>query len=106
MATFRFGLAITLKPGVPDAASEVARNSLVDLVQDPKFQEGTAVVVSDVKAGKYISVQLDSESAELATVQIRSMCDQLLVGKVAEQYDISRIEEKDESGTYRQVTST
>ncbi len=44
---------------------------------------------SDVRVGKYMTLQLEADSAEQARERITEMCRQLLVNPITEDYELS-----------------
>jgi phosphoribosylformylglycinamidine synthase PurS subunit len=77
MATFLAKVYVSLKPTVNDPQGLTIAAGLQSL--------GFAGV-SDVRAGKYIEVSLNADSAEEARTQVDAMCDKLLANPVIESY--------------------
>ena len=73
----RVKVFVSLKNGVLDPQGKAIERSLHTL----GFPE-----VKDVRAGKYIELQLDDESRVAAESRIREMCDKLLANPVIEDY--------------------
>ena len=71
----RVKVFVSLKNGVLDPQGKAIERSLHTL----GFPE-----VRDVRAGKYIELQVDGESRETAESRIREMCDKLLANPVIE----------------------
>lgn len=77
-------VTVGLRPGVLDVQGKAVANALHDL--------GFAAV-SDARVGKVIELELHGVvDRDVAEVQVRDMCEQLLANTVIESYDI-RIEE-------------
>lgn len=70
---------ITTKEDVIDAQGQATEAALRKLGHDN---------VSKVRIGKTIAIDLDTGDLAAAEQLIHQMCDQLLVNKVVEQYDI------------------
>jgi phosphoribosylformylglycinamidine synthase len=68
---------VSLKPTVNDPQGLTIADGLRSL----GFSE-----VEGVRAGKYIEVRLQAESAEAARARVDSMCDRLLANPVIESY--------------------
>ena len=75
----RVRVLVTPKEGVLDPEGRAVQNALADL--------GYAGV-SDVRMGKVITLDLDTDDAERAREQVREMCEKLLANPVIEQYEI------------------
>jgi phosphoribosylformylglycinamidine synthase len=71
----RVKVFVSLKNGVLDPQGKAIERSLHTL----GFPE-----VRDVRAGKYIELQVDGDSRETAESRIREMCDKLLANPVIE----------------------
>lgn len=70
---------VTLKPALFDAQGQTIKKALQQLGHNG---------VSDVRIGKYITVQLSGEAATMES-ELDEMCRQLLANPVMEDYDIS-----------------
>jgi phosphoribosylformylglycinamidine synthase len=70
-------IVVTLKKGVSDPQGLTVQNALKTMQYSG---------ISDVRVGKYIEVLLNSKNDEDAKVEIRSICDKLLVNPIIEQY--------------------
>jgi phosphoribosylformylglycinamidine synthase len=68
---------ITLKPGVNDPQGLTIRGGLHQLGFD---------TVTDVRAGKYMEIQLDQEDSRAASDSVAEMCDQLLANPIIEEF--------------------
>ncbi len=68
---------VTFKRGVIDPQGETIRSSLVAL------GFGT---VSEVKAGKFMTIKLEAASENDARAQVEDMCRRLLANPVIEEY--------------------
>jgi phosphoribosylformylglycinamidine synthase subunit PurS len=73
----RVKIFVSLKRGVLDPQGKAIERSLHTL--------GYAEV-RDVRAGKYLELEVDASSAEGAAIRIREMCDKLLANPVIEDY--------------------
>ncbi|HEY7166603.1 MAG TPA: phosphoribosylformylglycinamidine synthase subunit PurS [Candidatus Binatia bacterium] len=73
----RVKVFVSLKSGVLDPQGKAIERSLHTL----GFPE-----VTDVRAGKYIELQIDGDSCEAAETRVREMCDKLLANPVIEDY--------------------
>jgi phosphoribosylformylglycinamidine synthase len=73
----RVKVFVSLKSGVLDPQGKAIERSLHAL----GFPE-----VKDVRAGKYIELELEGESRDTAESRIREMCDKLLANPVIEDY--------------------
>jgi len=78
---------VTLKPLVNDPAGLVIRDGLRHL----GFNE-----VESVRSGKYLRIEVDSDSAADAEQRVDEMCRQLLANPVIEDY---RFEIREAAGT-------
>jgi phosphoribosylformylglycinamidine synthase len=72
-------IQITLKAGVLDPQGSAIQRSLARL----GFKG-----VGDVRQGKYIELDLDTEDAATARAQVEAMCQRLLANPVIEDYHI------------------
>ena len=70
---------ITLKKDVLDPQGSVIANSLKSLGFDN---------VRDVRQGKFIELEIESEDRESATKQCDEMCEKLLANLVIEDYSV------------------
>lgn len=70
---------VTLKQGVLDPQGQAVQRSLARL----GYQE-----VEGVRLGKYIEIELGSESADEARSRLTEMCERLLANTVIENYRI------------------
>jgi phosphoribosylformylglycinamidine synthase len=75
----RVRVLITPKPGVLDPEGRAIERALQEL-----GYEG----VGDIRAGKLIVLDLDTDDPARATALTREMCDKLLANPVIEQYKI------------------
>jgi phosphoribosylformylglycinamidine synthase len=73
----RVKIFISLKPGVLDPQGKAIERSLRTL----GYEE-----IKEVRAGKYLELEMDVASVEAAEVRIRAMCDKLLANPVIEDY--------------------
>jgi phosphoribosylformylglycinamidine synthase subunit PurS len=80
MSTFLAEVRVMLKPSVNDPQGLSIRNALRTL----GFEN-----VSDVRAGKLISVTLEAADSEQAKEQVRAMADRLLANPVIEVFEVS-----------------
>lgn len=72
---------IGLKKGVLDSQGKATHHTLDTL----GFQE----IVADVRVGKQIIMQLNSDNEETAKEEVTKMCEQLLANTVIEDYEIT-----------------
>jgi phosphoribosylformylglycinamidine synthase len=70
---------VSPKQGVLDPQGQAAQGALQSL----GFGE-----VSEVRIGKYITLQLEGEDAERAGERVREMCERLLANPIIEDYRI------------------
>lgn len=82
--TFRAKILIFLKEGVLDTQGKTVAKSLQQL--------GYASL-RNARVGKYIQLWIDADSREEARKQADSMCDDLLVNDLIEDYSIQLEEE-------------
>ena len=80
---------VSLKEGVLDPQGKAIERSLHTL----GYQEGR-----DVRIGKYLEIEIDASSREVAEEKARQMCEKLLANPVIENY---RFEIEDASPTAR-----
>ena len=73
----RVKIIVSLKNGVLDPQGKAIERSLNTL----GYQE-----VLDVRAGKYLELNIDAPSRAAAELRIREMCDKLLANPVIEDY--------------------
>ena len=73
----RVKIYVSLKSGVLDPQGKAIERSLHTLGYDE---------VREVRAGKYIELELDAVSAEAAELRIREICDRLLTNPVIEDF--------------------
>lgn len=73
---------ITLKPGLLDVQGKTVKNALETL----GFKQ-----VQDVRIGKYIEMQIKSQSLQAAKREVERMCRKLLSNPVIEQYRIELV---------------
>ncbi|HEY7716803.1 MAG TPA: phosphoribosylformylglycinamidine synthase subunit PurS [Candidatus Binatia bacterium] len=73
----RVKIFISLKSGVLDPQGKAIERSLHTLGYDE---------VREVRAGKYIELELEAPSRDAAEVRIREICDKLLANPVIEDY--------------------
>jgi phosphoribosylformylglycinamidine synthase len=73
----RVKIFISLKSGVLDPQGKAIERSLHTL----GYNE-----VREVRAGKYIELELEAPSRDAAEVRIREICDKLLANPVIEDY--------------------
>jgi phosphoribosylformylglycinamidine synthase len=77
MPSFLAKVYVSLKPTVNDPQGLTIADGLRSL----GFSE-----VSSVRAGKYIEIWLEAESAEQAGQRVDAMCDKLLANPIIESY--------------------
>ena len=77
MASFRAEVHVVLKPLVNDPAGLVIRDGLRHI----GFND-----VGGVRAGKYLTIDLDAEDHAEAGARIEEMCQKLLANPVIEEY--------------------
>jgi phosphoribosylformylglycinamidine synthase len=77
VANFTARVYVSLKPTVNDPQGLTIADGLRSL----GFAE-----VEGVRAGKYIEIRLDADSAEAARGRVDAMCDKLLANPVIETY--------------------
>ena len=70
---------VTPKPGVLDPEGRAVQSALADLGYD---------LVSDVRTGKVIELELATDDAAHARALVVEMCEKLLANPVIEQYQI------------------
>ncbi|GGK33990.1 phosphoribosylformylglycinamidine synthase subunit PurS [Caldalkalibacillus thermarum] len=80
---YRFKIFVILKKGVLDPQGQAVKKSLHAL----GYQE-----VQEVKVGKYMEVDLEAESVDVARERVKHMCDKLLANPVIEEYRIEQAE--------------
>ena len=73
----RVKIFVSLKRGVLDPQGKAIERSLHTL----GYQE-----VREVRAGKYIELELDATSRDAAELRIREICDKLLANPVIEDF--------------------
>jgi phosphoribosylformylglycinamidine synthase PurS subunit len=73
----RVKIYVSLKSGVLDPQGKAIERSLHTLGYDE---------VREVRAGKYIELELEAVSAEAAELRIREICDRLLTNPVIEDF--------------------
>lgn len=73
----RVKIFVSLKRGVLDPQGKAIERSLHTLGY-PEIQ--------DVRMGKYLELDIDTASREVAEIRIREMCDKLLANPVIEDY--------------------
>lgn len=73
----RVKIYVSLKSGVLDPQGKAIERSLHTLGYDE---------VREVRAGKYIVLELEAVSAEAAELRIREICDRLLTNPVIEDF--------------------
>jgi phosphoribosylformylglycinamidine synthase subunit PurS len=71
---------IGLKKGVLDSAGKATHHTLDTL--------GFKETVKDVRIGKQIIMELNSEDKDAATTEVTNMCEKLLANTVIEDYEI------------------
>ena len=71
---------VTPKPGVLDPEGRAVQSALADLGYD---------LVSDVRTGKVIELELATDDAAHARALVVEMCEKLLANPVIEQYHIT-----------------
>jgi phosphoribosylformylglycinamidine synthase len=81
--TMRVRIFVSLKKGVLDPQGKAIERSLHAF----GYNE-----VQDVRAGKFLELEVDATSRESAEARVREMCDKLLANPVIEDY---RFEIKD-----------
>lgn len=77
MAVFQADVHVELKPLVNDPAGLVIRDALRHIGFDG---------VQGVRAGKYLSIQLDAANPAEAEARVREMCQRLLSNPVIEDF--------------------
>ena len=77
MASFRAEVHVVLKPLVNDPSGLVIRDGLRHI----GFND-----VAAVRAGKYLTIDLDAEDQAEAEARIEEMCQKLLANPVIEEY--------------------
>jgi phosphoribosylformylglycinamidine synthase PurS subunit len=70
---------ITLKKGVLDPQGKAVMGALNSL----EFKE-----VTDVRVGKFMELELEDSSREVAEERVRKMCEKLLANPVIEDYKV------------------
>ena len=70
---------ISLKNGVLDPQGKAIENSLINLGFDK---------VENVRQGKFIELEIESEDRDSASKQCNEMCEKLLANLVIEDYSI------------------
>jgi phosphoribosylformylglycinamidine synthase subunit PurS len=73
----RVKIFVSLKKGVLDPQGKAIERSLHTL----GYEE-----VREVRAGKYIELEIDASSRDAAELRIREFCDKLLANPVIEDY--------------------
>ena len=73
----RVKIFVSLKKGVLDPQGKAIERSLHTL----GYRE-----VQDVRAGKYLEIEIESASRQNAELRVREMCDKLLSNTVIEDY--------------------
>jgi len=73
---------ISLKAGVLDSQGKAVHHALDSL----KFDD-----VSDVRIGKQIVLQLDTQDKEKAMADVTKMCEEILANTVIEDYEIELV---------------
>ncbi|HET7004147.1 MAG TPA: phosphoribosylformylglycinamidine synthase subunit PurS [Candidatus Binatia bacterium] len=73
----RVKIFVSLKKGVLDPQGKAIERSLHTL----GYNE-----VQDVRAGKYLEIEMESASRQNAELRVREMCDKLLTNTVIEDY--------------------
>lgn len=73
----RVKIFISLKSGVLDPQGKAIERSLHSLGYND---------VRDVRAGKYLELEIEAPSRDVAEVRIRDFCDRLLSNPVIEDY--------------------
>lgn len=84
MSSFRLEVRIIPRPGLLDPAGKAIHHALQSLGYD---------AVGDVRVGKAIYVDLDSDSAETAVSATEDMCHKLLANPVTEDFTVRVAEE-------------
>jgi phosphoribosylformylglycinamidine synthase len=80
----RVKIFVSLKRGVLDPQGKAIERSLHTLGY-PEIQ--------DVRMGKYLELDIDTASREVAEIRIREMCDKLLANPVIEDYRFEIVSE-------------
>ena len=75
----RAKVCITLKPGLLDAQGKTIKQAL-----DALGFKG----VTDVRAGKYLEIELNGVTASRAKKDVERMCQKLLANPIVERYHI------------------
>lgn len=79
MTSYHVKILVHLKDGVLDTQGKAVARSLTD--------SGYSDLVN-VRVGKYIQLWINASSSEEALKEAEKMCDDLLVNKLIEQYEI------------------
>lgn len=74
---FHVQIEITLKPTVMDAQGTTIEKALHKLGHDQ---------VSQVRIGKFVTLQLNADSTDSAMIAAQEMCQELLANPIIEQY--------------------
>lgn len=77
MQLYRVPIQIVPRPGILDPQGTAVAGALQTLGFN---------TIADVRIGRFITVDVNAESAEAATAAVRSMCDKLLANPVIEDY--------------------
>jgi len=74
---------VTLKSGILDPQGKAVKGSLQSLGYDE---------VKDVRVGKFIELQVNTQQKEVAEERIKEMCEKLLANLVIEDYQFEMVE--------------
>jgi phosphoribosylformylglycinamidine synthase subunit PurS len=80
MSTFRAEVNVMLKPGIADPQGQTIERALPALGYE---------VVSEVRVGKRIELDVDASDQEEARRRVVGMCERLLANPVIETFEIS-----------------
>lgn len=83
MSRFRLEVLVTPRPGLLDPQGKAIHHALTSLGYD---------TVADVRVGKAIYVDVESESLDDAVALADEMCRKLLANPVTEDFSISPVE--------------
>ncbi len=85
MSVFKATVYVTLRESVLDPQGNAVHESLHTLGYDE---------VEDVRIGKYMELQMNSEDQKAAEERVRDMCEKLLANTVIEDYrfDLHKLE--------------
>ena len=90
MSQYRLAVRIKPRPGLLDPQGKAIHHSLNSLGWDG---------VQDVRVGKAIYIDIDSDSEAAAMEAAEAMCRKLLANPVTEDYEVAMVSEFEGSGT-------